>query len=328
MYAIETHELRKIFSLEQRQSGIIGAVKSLFYRKKTELEAVKGITFKIAHGEFVGFVGPNGAGKTTTLKMLSGILHPTSGSAHVLGRIPWKREKDFQRRFALVMGQKNQLWWDLPVRETFAFNKVVYEIPDAVFHKQHDTLVELLDIGRLLSVQARKLSLGERMKCELAAALLHKPEILFLDEPTIGLDVVSQKNIRDFLRSYNKNEKATIILTSHYMEDIRRLCDRVMIIDRGALIYDGDYRELVEKHADTKTIEILFNDVVDRNELATYGRIADFKENGCRLIVPRARVTEVTTQILKSLPVEDISIQEETMEEIVSELFSQNKKTS
>lgn len=321
MKIIQVKNLRKTFEQDRRQPGVLGALKSLFHREKIEVEAVKEISFEIAEGEFVGFVGPNGAGKTTTLKMLSGILHPSKGEATVLGYIPWKRKPEFQRKFSLVMGQKNQMWWDLPVNESFEFNRAVYEIPAEIYKEQKEKLVDLLDIGPLLETQVRKLSLGERMKCELATALLHKPRVLFLDEPTIGLDVVSQKNIRDFLTEYNRAERATIILTSHYMEDIRRLCDRVMIIDHGKLIYDGDYRKLVQSHATTKTIEMVFSEKVDRWGLDRLGTLTDFRETSGRLTVARKRVTEVTTELLKKFPVEDISIHEESMEEVVRKIF-------
>lgn len=326
MKIIQVKNLRKTFEQDRRQPGVLGALKSLFHREKIEVEAVKEISFEIAEGEFVGFVGPNGAGKTTTLKMLSGILHPSKGEATVLGYIPWKRKPEFQRKFSLVMGQKNQMWWDLPVNESFEFNRAVYEIPAEIYKEQKEKLVDLLDIGPLLETQVRKLSLGERMKCELATALLHKPRVLFLDEPTIGLDVVSQKNIRDFLTEYNRAERATIILTSHYMEDIRRLCDRVMIIDHGKLIYDGDYRKLVQSHATTKTIEMVFSEKVDRGGLDRLGTLTDFRETSGRLTVARKRVTEVTTELLKKFPVEDISIHEESMEEVVRKIFIGNRE--
>lgn len=301
---------------------MLGTIKNLFHRKTYTVSAVKDISFEIQKGEFIGFVGPNGAGKTTTLKMLSGILHPTLGEVSVLGHVPQKREPEFQKQFSLVMGQKNQMWWDLPVIESFSFNKAVYEVPDEVYHSQKNMLVELLDIGGLLDIPVRKLSLGERMKCELATALLHKPHVLFLDEPTIGLDVVSQKNIRDFLTHYNKSEKATIILTSHYMEDIRRLCERVIIIDHGKLIYDGKYRDLIEKYADTKTIEMVFSEHVSKSALEGYGTVREHRDTLSRLVVPRDRVAEITTELLKHFPIDDISIHEESMEEIVSEIFT------
>lgn len=323
--AIVVKNLRKTFLQDIRQPGILGSIKSLFSRQKRHIEAVKDISFTIAPGSFVGFLGPNGAGKTTTLKMLSGILHPTSGSATVLGHVPWKRQESFQKRFSLVMGQKNQLWWDLPVIESFKFNKAVYEISDKTYAEQSTQLIELLDIGRLMDSQVRKLSLGERMKCELAVALLHKPDVLLLDEPTIGLDVVSQKNIREFLQQYNREEKATIILTSHYMEDIRRLCERVLIIDHGQLIYDGSYHKLVDQYANTKTIEISLSEKIAQEKFTSFGSIMDYRETSVRLNVPRTKVTEITTQLLNTFPIDDISIHEETMEEIVSGIFTNGR---
>lgn len=328
MPIITVKNLTKSFEYEKRATGFVNTVKNLFHRKTYTLDAVKNIFFEIAQGEFIGFVGPNGAGKTTTLKMLSGILHPTSGEVSVLGHVPWKREPTFQKQFSLVMGQKNQLWWDLPAIESFEFNRAVYEIPTKVYEHQKNRLVELLNIEGVLETPVRKLSLGERMKCELAAALLHKPSVLFLDEPTIGLDVVSQKNIRDFLTHYNREEGATIILTSHYMEDIRRLCDRVIIIDHGVIIYDGAYRDLVERYADTKTIEMTFGEKIERRDLEKFGTLTEYREGFGKLIVARNRVTEVTTAVLKELPIDDISIHEESMEEIVREIFgAENQKS-
>lgn len=326
MDCIQVAHLQKDFQIQVPASGISGMVKNLFSPERRTVHAVKDISFTLSEGEFVGFVGPNGAGKTTTLKMLSGILHPTSGTARVHGFTPWKREKQFQKQFSLVMGQKNQLWWDLPVRESFEFNRAVYEIEDRLFRSQLDILVELLALSPLLDMQVRQLSLGQRMKCELAASLLHKPRVLFLDEPTIGLDIVSQKSIRDFLTAYNTREKATIILTSHYMEDIRRLCKRVIIIDHGSLIYDGSYRDLVTHHADIKTIELVLSEAVPRHRLEEIGTLSEYRETSARLTVPRALVTEITTRLLKEFPVDDISIHEESMEEIVRGIFLREGK--
>lgn len=321
---IKVKNLKKTFYQDKRAVGLAGSFKSLFHREKIAIHAVNDISFEIQEGEFAGFLGPNGAGKTTTLKMLSGILHPTWGDMQVLGFSPWERKKNFQKQFSLVMGQKNQMWWDLPVIESFEFNKAIYEVPDDIYEKQKSKLSSLLGIEHLLGVQARKLSLGERMKCELAAALLHKPKVLFLDEPTIGLDVVSQKNIREFLLDYNQTEKATIILTSHYMEDIRRLCERVIIIDHGAIIYNGDYRTLIEEEADTKDIEVIFSENVDRKDIESYGAVSDYRVNACRLTVPRSQITQITTRLLEKLPIDDISIHEKTMEEIVSDIFQKD----
>ena len=305
----------------------MNSMKSLFYRQKKVLEAVKGISFEIQEGEFVGFIGKNGAGKTTTLKMLSGILHPTSGEVTVLGHKPFERERDFQKQFALVMGQKNQLWWDLPAMESFLLNKAIYEIPDKEFEKNLNELGELLDIKKVFNIQVRQLSLGERMKCELVAALLHSPKILFLDEPTIGLDVISQKKIRDFLREYNQRKKATIILTSHYMEDIRRLCDRVIIIDQGSIIYDAEYKKLQENYGNWKTVEMSFSEPVTRTELEKFGKILHEREGNITLAIPREKTAEITGKLLEKFPIDDISIHERDIEEIISEIFTQGKNT-
>ncbi|MBI2453147.1 ATP-binding cassette domain-containing protein [Candidatus Peregrinibacteria bacterium] len=319
--AIQVKNLYKTYEYSKSQPGFFNNIKSLFHRKKFFIEAVKNISFEIKEGEFVGFIGPNGAGKTTTLKMLSGILYPTSGEMQILNHKPYKREKIFQKQFALIMGQKNQLWWDLPPIDSFYLFKEIYEIEDKKFKKNLDELTELLDIKKILNIQVRKLSLGQRMKCELTGALLHSPRLLFLDEPTIGLDVISQKAIRDFLSIYNREKKATIILTSHYLEDIRRLCKRVIIIDLGKIIYDGSYKNLREKYADTKLLEIVTTQKIERGKIEKYGEIIALEENRSRISVSRKNITKVTSEILDTLPIEDLSIHEKSMEEIVREIF-------
>lgn len=321
---IHVKNLVKRYEYYKKQAGLWQSMKSLFSREKLFVDAVKDISFDIAPGEFVGFVGPNGAGKTTTLKILSGILYPTTGETKVLGFTPHKRQKEFQKQFSLVMGQKNQLWWDLPPMESFLLNKAIYEIPNHEFKKNLDELIDLLDIKDILDIQVRKLSLGQRMKCELTAALLHGPKVLFLDEPTIGLDVVSQKAIRDFLMKYNKEKKATIILTSHYMEDIRRLCERVIIIDHGSIIYDGNYKKLVETYADSKTLEVTFSTEVPEKELAEYGTITNYRGISASISIPKEKNAQVTGKILEQFPVDDISIHERDIEEIVREIFQKS----
>src|SRR3989339_1836941 len=256
MTDIEVKNLSRTYEYYRKQQGLLGSFKSLFHREKLYAEAVKNISFSIESGELIGFLGPNGAGKTTTLKMLSGILHPTNGEVKVLGRIPSQREKIYQKQFALVMGQKNQLIQDLPAIETFVVNKEIYEIPDKEFKKSLEELVNLFGITDLLNIQVRKLSLGQRMKCELVAALLHKPKVLFLDEPTIGLDVVAQKNIRDFIKKYNQERKTTIVLTSHNMDDLINLARRVIVVDDGRILFDGALEELTNRFAKEKIIKI------------------------------------------------------------------------
>src|SRR5258706_10111411 len=256
MPAIEVTGLTKTFRTYKKQPGFRGAVSGLFRRKYEQTVAVKDVSFKVEPGELVGFLGPNGAGKTTTLKMLAGLLYPTSGSARVLGYLPWERDDGYRRQFALLLGQKNQLWWDLPARESFELNAKIYGVPRASFERTVGEMTELLVVKDKLNVMVRELSLGERMKMELIAALLHQPKVLFLDEPTIGLDVISQKTVREFLREYNAKQKTTILLTSHYMADIQELCRRVIIIDHGAIFFDGLLSEVIDRFADFKLVTI------------------------------------------------------------------------
>lgn len=323
MPIIEVKNLSKSYEYYKKKPGLWNSIKSLFHREKLFAEAVKDISFNIEEGELVGFLGPNGAGKTTTLKMLSGILHPSSGETTVLGHIPYKREAAYQKQFALVMGQKNQLWWDLPAMESFILNKEIYEVSDKDFRENLDELVELLDIKDILDVQVRKLSLGQRMKCELVAALLHKPKVLFLDEPTIGLDVVAQKNIRDFIRKYNQEKKTTIILTSHYMEDIAQLCKRVIIINFGKIIYDGDLSDLIKKYATHKMLAVTFNNNgVKKEEVEKYGEISEFGQYKVAFKIPRDNVKTVASEILaSSLPVDDILIDEVDVDDVIRKIF-------
>lgn len=325
MNIIEVKNLSKTYEYYKKAPGIVASLKSLFHREKLFTEAVKNVNFSIAEGEIVGFLGPNGAGKTTTLKMLSGILYPTSGEATVLGFTPWKRQKEFQMQFALVMGQKNQLWWDLPAMESFILNKEIYEVPDKEFHKTLDELSELLDIKKLLDVPVRKLSLGERMKCELVAALIHNPKVLFLDEPTIGLDVVSQNNIREFLKDYNKKKKTTIILTSHYMEDVEALCERVVVINHGIIAYDGSLKQMMSEYVNTKTLEITFTEATLKKDLTQFGKIKEWDKMRVVLDVPKEKIKRVAAEILTTLPVDDILINEIQVEEVIRKMFQEKK---
>ena len=259
MAVIEVSNLKKYYRVYQKEPGLVGSIKSLVNRKYEDVKAVNDISFAIGEGELVGFIGPNGAGKTTTLKVLSGLLYPNSGKVSVLGFTPFDRKAQFQKQMSLIMGQKNQLWWDLPSLDSFLLNKEIYEIPQNQFDRTLNQLVEMLDLQSVLKVQVRKMSLGQRMKCELVAALLHSPKVLFLDEPTIGLDVVMQKKIRDFIKDYNQKFKATVILTSHYMDDVKELCERVIIIDKGRIFFDGKLREIIAKYADHKLLEVVFS---------------------------------------------------------------------
>ncbi len=327
MPIIEVKNLSKTYEYYKKEPGFIQSLKGLFRREKLYAQAVSEINFSIEEGELVGFLGPNGAGKTTTLKMLSGILHPSGGEARVLGYVPWKRQAAYQKQFALIMGQKNQLWWDLPAMESFILNKEIYEIPDAEFGKNLDELVDLLGVREILSVPVRKLSLGQRMKCELIAALLHKPRVLFLDEPTIGLDVVAQKNIRDFIKRYNREKKTTIILTSHYMEDIKELCERVIIIDHSRILYDGKLAELINKYAAHKQLTVTFNDHgVSREQVERFGELAEFSPYKIVIRVERSKAKDAAAAILASeLPVDDILIDEVEIDEVVRRIFKNTR---
>lgn len=326
MPAIAVTNLSKTYEYYRKPPGFWNSVKSLFHREKLYTHAVKNVNFTIDEGELVGFLGPNGAGKTTTLKMLSGILYPTSGEAKVLGYTPWKRQKEFQKQFALVMGQKNQLWWDLPAMESFILNKAIYEVPDRQFKATLDELTTLLDIKNLLDVPVRKLSLGERMKCELVAALLHSPKVLFLDEPTIGLDVVAQNNIREFLKKYNRKRKTTIILTSHYMEDVEALCERVIIINYGQLIYDGRLRELIDTYVDHKVLEVTFTEDITRKELEKFGKLREHSSRRVVIEAQKERAKEVAATMLTTLPVDDILINEPNVDDVIRKIFLQKQK--
>ena len=327
---IEVDGLTRVFRTYRKQPGFRGGVRGLFHREYDETAAAKDISFRIGEGEFVGFLGPNGAGKTTTLKMLSGLIFPTSGSARVAGHDPTRRENAYRRIFALVLGQKNQLWWDLPAIESFNLLRAIYALPQAQYQSTLDELVELLGVGPKLNVMVRELSLGERMKMELIAALLHRPRVLFLDEPTIGLDVVSQKNVRQFLRDYNRRHRVTILLTSHYMADIQELCERVIVIHRGRKIYDGALDRL-EHAGGARRKNITFLPAVSggaerafpadwrsRHALSTT-RSEDGKFT---LQVPADNVVAVSQEILGTGPVADITIEDIPLEDVIAELFS------
>src|SRR5258708_5262906 len=324
---IQLQHLKKYFKVYKKEPGLWGSVKSLWDRKYEEVKAVDDISFEIQQGEMVGFIGQNGAGKTTTLKVLSGLLYPTSGEVSVLGYNPWDRKPEFQKQFALVMGQKNQLWWDLPAMESFLLNKAIYEVPDDQFQKTLNKLMDLLEVRDFVKIQVRKLSLGQRMKCELIAALLHNPKVLFLDEPTIGLDVVMQKVLRDFIKAYNKEFGATIILTSHYMGDVKELCKRAIIIDHGHKIFDGELQKIIDHYARNKILSLIFNDPVSKKTLEKYGELKEYETHKATLVVPRAKAAATAGKILSELSVADVNIEEPTIEAIIRELFqAQSKK--
>ena len=324
MPAIEVNALTKAFRTYKKQPGFAGAIKGLFHRQYEQTVAVNDVRFTIEPGELVGFLGPNGAGKTTTLKMLAGLLYPTGGSAKVLGYVPWERDDGYRRQFALLLGQKNQLWWDLPARESLELNAKIYGIPADVLERTVAEMTELLAVRDKLNVAVRELSLGERMKMELIASLLHRPKILFLDEPTIGLDVVSQKTVREFLREHNAKEKTTILLTSHYMTDIQELCKRVIIIDRGAISFDGQLSDVVDRFADFKLITIHCEGAANcsAEHLKRYGETVEQSPGSITLKVKRDRVIAVCKALLDELPVSDIDIQEVPIEEVIRRVFA------
>jgi ABC-2 type transport system ATP-binding protein len=324
---IEVENLTRVFRTYKKKPGFWGGVKGLFKRDFEETRAADNVSFSIKEGEFVGFLGPNGAGKTTTLKMLSGLIYPTSGQARVAGFDPSQRENAYRRLFALVLGQKNQLWWDLPALESFYLLRAIYGLDQTQYQQTLDELVQLLGVSHKLNVQVRELSLGERMKMELIAALLHRPRVLFLDEPTIGLDVVSQKNVREFLRDYNRRHKTTILLTSHYMADISQLCERVIVIDHGKKIYDGELARIAGAGAGQRIVKFRprASAPFPPDWKPAHGD-AKFLEDGEVLLhVPSEHVTQVCQEILNR-GVDDITIQDVPLEDIISELFSRGSR--
>ncbi|HEY3066728.1 MAG TPA: ATP-binding cassette domain-containing protein [Methylomirabilota bacterium] len=319
--AIVVERLSKTYVVPVREGGLAAALKSLVRRKTRAVEAVRQVDFTVAAGEVVGFLGPNGAGKTTTLKMLSGLLYPTSGEARVLGYTPHRRDKAYLRQMTLVMGQRNQLIWDIPVMDSFERNRAIYRMPRESFQRTLAELRELLDIGALLDKPVRNLSLGERMKCELAVALLHGPRVLFLDEPTIGLDVTMQRRIRAFIAEYNRRTGATVLLTSHYMADVEALCRRVIVIHHGRLLFDGELTELVQRFSPHKLIAVeLAQDGVD---LARYGDVISTDGGRITLRIPKADTARVTSRLLSELAVTDLTVEDPPIEEVIAQVFEQ-----
>ena len=321
--AISVKELSKTYMVNERSAGMRAALRGVFRRKKKEVKAVQSISLEIQPGEIVGFLGPNGAGKTTTLKMLSGLLHPTGGQGLVLGYEPHKREKDFLKQITLVTGQRNQLVWDIPAIDSFEVNQAVYEIDRDQFKRTVDEYIEILELEELVRKPVRQLSLGERMKVEIAAALLHRPKVLFLDEPTLGLDVPMQRRIRRFIADYNKQEGATVLLTSHYMADVQALCKRVIVIHHGELLFDGQLSELVQQFTGYKEIVV---EPKDRGtDLSRYGEIMSEDAGRISLRVPRKEVPEVAAKLLAEVPMFDLSVEEPPIEDVIERVFAEGK---
>lgn len=318
---IRVEHLRKHFRVHRRPPGLRAALRSVLRRSYQEVRAVDGLSFSIEPGERVGFLGPNGAGKTTTLKILSGLLHPTAGHVEVGGHRPQRREAEFLRSITLVMGQKSQLIWDLPPAETYELNRAIFDVPRPQYRRMLDELLELLQLGDLIYKPTRQLSLGERMKCELIAALLHSPRTLFLDEPTIGLDVSMQVTIREFIRTYNERHQATVLLTSHYMDDVTALCSRVIVIDKGVLIYDGDLRDLVKATDPSKRLTFTFSEKVADEPLAKLGIHERREGNLVSFRVSSSELHGVISHAMSTLPVADLSVEDPPLEEVLRQLF-------
>ncbi|MBA64029.1 MAG: ABC transporter [Planctomycetaceae bacterium] len=331
MALIELHNLQKTYRVYQKKEGLRASVKGLFKRTYKDVHAVKGIDLQVDQGEFVAFLGPNGAGKTTTLKLLSGVIHPTAGTASVMGHTPWQRENDYRRRFALVMGQKNQLWWDLPAQESFRLHQQIYGIETQQFNNTLDELTDLLGLRELLSQPVRELSLGERMKMELTAALLHRPEVLFLDEPTIGLDVIAQHNIQQFLKYYQQKRGITILLTSHYMKDVAALCKRVVIIADGRIQYDGSLSGIIDETTNRKLVTLQFADPITLQllkSLERFGTIVQDEAPRVTLEVTRDDVPAMLTAILDAHDIDDLIVEEPPLEQVIADVFTRVTKSS
>ncbi|MEQ7051285.1 ATP-binding cassette domain-containing protein [Paenibacillaceae sp. P-4] len=325
MSAITVRGLSKTFAYYHKQSGLTHSIRNLFHREQLYRHAVSSISFEIEQGEAVGFIGPNGAGKTTTLKMLSGILHPSDGEARVLGYVPWERQQAFKRRFAIVMGQKSQLWWDLPANESIYLNKCIYGVDDLEYRKTLDELAEMLDVTHLLGVQVRRLSLGERMKMEMIAALIHRPQLLFLDEPTLGLDFAAQQNVRQFLKAYKEEKKATILLTSHYMRDIEHVCSRALVIHSGEIAYDGELARMSGSFGRRKRMKVRFTAFVPPEQLQDLVRLlAEVREHqgmSAELEVAADEVKPLARLLLDHDLVEDWTVEDVPIEEVIEQLY-------
>ena len=325
MAVIEIEQLAKGYRVYQKPEGLWASLRGLFHREYREVHAVRSIDLTVEQGEFVAFLGPNGAGKTTTLKLLSGVINPTSGTARVMGFVPWKRENAYRRRFALVMGQKNQLWWDLPAQESFRLHQQIYRIPPEQFERTRDRLTDLLAVRPLLKQPVRELSLGERMKMELTAALLHSPELLFLDEPTIGLDVVAQHNIQQFLKHYQVERQVTILLTSHYMKDVAALCRRVVIIAHGRIEYDGSLGGIIDSFSSHKIVTLQFAEHDTQANLERFGQVIEVQTPRVKLRIHRGDVPKALAAILAQHAIEDVVVEDPPLEEVIADAFSRVK---
>lgn len=326
MAIIEIKNLSKTYRVYQKQEGVFASIRGLFHREYREVHAVDNINLTVEEGEFVAFLGPNGAGKTTTLKLLSGVINPNEGEVRVMGHVPWERENEYRRKFALVMGQKNQLWWDLPAMESFRLNQHIYGVEKTEFDRTRDELSDMLDVTRLLGRPVRELSLGERMKMELIAALLHKPDVLFLDEPTIGLDVVAQHKIQQFLKAYQQDQRNTILLTSHYMKDIEALCKRVVIIANGSIYHDGSLEDIVDKFSGDKIVTLHLAEDRALDSLRDLPNVIQVEAPKIKFRVERDEVGKVLSQILSVHAVDDIVVEDPPLEEVISNVFFEAEK--
>lgn len=324
--SIIVKDLSKSFTYYKKELGLKNSIKNLFKREQLTKEAVRNISFEIGEGEIVGFLGPNGAGKTTTLKMLSGILFPTYGNATVMGYVPWERKKAFKMNFSIVMGQKSQLWWDLPANESLFLNKHIYELSDDQYNKSLEELTELLDVKELLKVQVRRLSLGERMKMEIIAVLIHKPKVILLDEPTIGLDIISQKKIREFLKYYNEQTKTTIMLTSHYIKDIEAMCKRTIVINNGLIVYDGELNDINNVFGQKKILKLRFEEEISKTELESFGDLKVYDGFNATIEVEKSEIRRCSNDIFNRFSTADFNIEDIPIEDGISALFERSKK--
>lgn len=325
MNAIVVKNLEKTYKVYQKNEGVFASIKGLWRRDYKTVQAVSDVSFTIEQGEIVAFLGPNGAGKTTTLKLLSGLIFPSAGEATVLGHIPWKRENEYRRRFSLVMGQKNQLWWDLPAQESFRLHKEIYRIDPQQYERRMDELTSLLEVRHLIGQPVRELSLGERMRMELIAALLHKPDVLLLDEPTIGLDVVSQRRVQEFLKYYQIEQKTTVVLTSHYMKDVEALCKRAVIINQGQIKHDGPLSDILDRFSNYKIMDVQFDGDDMPRDFSQWGEVIENEAPRVKLKVPRNKIPEILSNLLSKYRILDVGVQERPLEEVIAEVFTEQK---